>query len=103
VLFLKEKYKEANMGYIKAEEILPIEVIELIQQYVDGTNIYIPRKENNRVEWGHNNQAKEKINQRNQRIYCQYLNGSKVDELSRKFYLSDKSIWRIIRNMKNAG
>ncbi len=31
------------MGYIRAEEILPIEVIELIQQYVDGKNIYIPR------------------------------------------------------------
>lgn len=24
------------MGYRKAEEILPIEIIELIQQYVDG-------------------------------------------------------------------
>ena len=31
------------MGYIKAEEILPVEIIELIQQYVDGTNIYIFR------------------------------------------------------------
>ncbi|EOS43880.1 hypothetical protein C809_03738 [Lachnospiraceae bacterium MD335] len=29
------------MGYIRAEEILPVEVIELIQQYVDGENIYI--------------------------------------------------------------
>lgn len=29
---------------MKAEEILPSEVIELIQQYVDGQNIYIPRK-----------------------------------------------------------
>ena len=36
------------MGYIRAEEILPDEVIELIQQYVDGTNIYIPRKKENR-------------------------------------------------------
>ncbi len=38
------------MGYIKAEEILPAEVIELIQQYVDGRNIYIPRKQNHRQE-----------------------------------------------------
>ncbi len=28
------------MGYIRAEEILPIEIIKLIQQYVDGENIY---------------------------------------------------------------
>lgn len=32
------------MGYVKAEEILPMEMIELIQEYVDGQNIYIPRK-----------------------------------------------------------
>ena len=28
------------MGYIKAEEVLPAEVIELIQQYVDGANMF---------------------------------------------------------------
>ena len=32
------------MSYRKAEEILPRELIEVIQQYVDGENIYIPRK-----------------------------------------------------------
>lgn len=40
------------MGYIRAEEILPVEIIELIQQYVDGANIYIPRKPENKREWG---------------------------------------------------
>ena len=40
------------MGYKRAEEILPIEVIELIQQYVDGKNIYIPRKPTHRQAWG---------------------------------------------------
>ena len=39
------------MGYMKAEEILPMEIIELIQQYVDGKNIYIPRKTEHRQEW----------------------------------------------------
>ena len=38
------------MGYIRAEEILPTEIVELIQQYVDGTNIYIPRKPQHRQE-----------------------------------------------------
>ena len=52
--------EEADMGYIRAEEILPGEIIELIQEYVDGTNIYIPRKQEHRGwpsppgqgEWG---------------------------------------------------
>lgn len=33
------------MSYIKAEEILPKELLETIQQYVDGQLIYIPCKE----------------------------------------------------------
>ena len=33
------------MSYIKAENVLPQELIEAIQQYVDGKLIYIPRKE----------------------------------------------------------
>jgi len=34
------------MSYKKAEHILPLEIIELIQNYVDGECIYIPRKKN---------------------------------------------------------
>ena len=33
------------MSYVSAEEILPKELIETIQQYVSGKNIYIPAKE----------------------------------------------------------
>ena len=36
------------MGYMRAEEILPVEIIELIQRYVDGESIYIPRKPSHR-------------------------------------------------------
>ena len=38
------------MSYIKAENVLPQELIEAIQQYVDGKMIYIPCKE--QQEWG---------------------------------------------------
>ena len=30
------------MSYISAEDVLPKELIETIQQYVDGKTIYIP-------------------------------------------------------------
>ncbi len=30
------------MSYKKAEDILPKELIEVIQQYISGTSIYIP-------------------------------------------------------------
>lgn len=88
------------MGYIKAEEILPIEIIELIQQYVDGQNIYIPRKSDSRMEWGTGTGTKRELFLRNQEIYSDYLLGVPVAELACKYYLSEKSIQRIIRKMK---
>ena len=80
------------MGYIRAEEILPIEVIELIQQYVDGENIYIPRKSSNRQAWGAGTQIKQELLRRDQQIYKDFLTGSKTLELACKYYLSEKSI-----------
>lgn len=89
------------MGYIKAEEILPTEVIELIQKYVDGKNIYIPRKENSREGWGTNTKTKKELYLRDKKIYKEYISGAKTLELASRYYLSEKSIQRIIRKMKS--
>ena len=35
------------MSYKKAADVLPEELIDLIQNYVDGEYLYIPRKEGN--------------------------------------------------------
>ena len=32
------------MKYEKAQNVLPVELITIIQQYTDGTYLYIPRK-----------------------------------------------------------
>lgn len=88
------------MGYIKAEEILPNEIIELIQQYVDGQNIYIPRKDDNRLEWGSTTETKQELGKRNQQIYADYQSGVQVVELAERYYLSVKSIQRIIREKR---
>lgn len=88
------------MGYRKAEEILPMEIIELIQRYVDGENIYIPRKENQRKEWGSGTFIRQELENRNFQIFTDFRNGYKVQELSIKYFLSEKSIQRILRKMK---
>lgn len=88
------------MGYIRAEEILPIEIIELIQEYVDGTNIYIPRKPEHRQEWGTKTTYKYELQHRNRLIYQDFLSGKTVRELAERYYLSEKSIQRIIRAEK---
>lgn len=88
------------MGYIRAEEILPLEIIELVQQYVDGENIYIPRRTENRREWGQNTCIRQELSLRNAEIYEAYRQGFKVPELAERFFLSEKSIQRIVREMK---
>ena len=88
------------MSYKKAEDILPMELIELIQQYVDGENIYIPRKADKRQEWGTGTSIRQELQVRNQKIYEDYLAGMKAAELAKKYYLSTKSIQRIIREMR---
>lgn len=88
------------MGYIRAEEILPAEIIEQIQQYVDGENIYIPRKSEKRQRWGTGTTIRQELQARDQRIYEDFLAGWKAAELAPKYYLSVKSIQRILRRMR---
>ena len=88
------------MSYKKAEEILPLEVIELIQKYVDGQNIYIPKKTENRLAWGASTETKKELSIRNQMIYQDYLSGKTTAELAENYFLSQKSIQRIVYQAK---
>jgi len=39
------------MGYIKAVDVLPPEVVKQIQEYINGAVIYIPKKKGTREAW----------------------------------------------------
>lgn len=88
------------MGYIQALEILPARLIEEIQEYIDGQSIYIPKIKSKRCKWGEKTNTKAYFNDRNFKIYHSYINGATIFELSEKYFLTPKSIQRIIRNMK---
>ena len=88
------------MSYIKAESVLPQNIIEIIQQYIDGENIYIPKKTCSRAGWGEKSGTKKELDQRDVLIYRDYLNGERVQVIAERNFLSEKSIWRIIRKMK---
>ena len=84
------------MKYIKANDVLPEEIIKIIQEYIDGEYLYVPRKNGNHKAWGENSGIKKVLKNRNTEIYKKYLNGSSVYELAQTYYLSEKSIRRII-------
>ena len=85
------------MSYIKAEKILPEDLIRQIQEYVDGVYIYIPRKPGARHKWGQETADKAELNARNDRIRNDHAEGMGVSALSRKYHLSEKSIRRILQ------
>jgi len=89
------------MSYASAREIFPEDILKIIQQYVDGECIYIPRKEENKMAWGEITKSKEELLVRNKRIYEDYLSGISIQNLSETYYLSPKTIQRIISQKKN--
>lgn len=86
------------MSYIRAEEVLPQELIETIQQYVSGKAIYIPSLK--KKVWGSQSGIKEYFFLRNRQIFEEYREGASAKELARTYSLSEKSIRRIIRGIK---
>ena len=87
------------MRYAKAEELLPIEVIHLIQEYVDGQSIYIPKK-SQRLNWGTKTHIRQELAARDKKIYREFRKGTSTKDLATRYFLSTKSIQRIIRNEK---
>ncbi|MGE7624769.1 CD3324 family protein [Viridibacillus sp. NPDC096237] len=88
------------MSYKRANNLLPTELVELIQKYVDGEYIYIPRKEENKKTWGTDTATRRELDLRNSNIYNDFLSGIDTTTLAGKYYLSSKSIQRIILKEK---
>lgn len=76
---------------------MPAHVLEVIQEYIDGGYLYIPRKSNNKKSWGENSGIRKDLKRRNREIFKRYNEGISVKELTDKYYLTESSIRRIIK------
>lgn len=84
------------MKYIKADSILPVTLVEELQNYIQGGYIYIPSKKDNKKKWGELSGYKLEIKQRNIKIKKDYQQGKSIDELADSYCLSVYSIKKII-------
>lgn len=84
------------MSYKQAAQILPPELLEQVQQYVDGEYLYIPRAADNKKDWGASTNTRQELRQRNERICQDYAQGVTVSQLAQRYFLSAKSIRRIL-------
>lgn len=85
------------MGYTNAGFVLPDALIREIQRYVNGTSLYIPQVKREKTQL---NSYRLEIRERNREIYRAFIQGDSVSELSERFFLSEKSIYRILSQMK---
>jgi len=88
------------MSYRRADDILPENILEILQTYVSGDTIYVPKKKECRKRWGSSTGANEKLRLRNEQIFEQYQKGVSTKELALQYYLTQKSIQRILREMQ---
>ncbi len=86
--------------YVNAEKVLPRDLVHQIQRYVQGKEIYIPKKSEGYLSWGERNGTKVQLEARNREILSHYVNGESVEALMELFHLSYDSIRRIIREGK---
>ena len=88
------------MSYKKASQVLPPKLLEQVQKYVDGEYLYIPRITQNKKNWGSTTATRQELYDRNQQIYQDYLAGIPAKQLAEAYFLSPKSIQRILLQMK---
>lgn len=84
------------MKYVKAEMILPDDLVREIQKYIQGEYLYIPSQLEARKKWGEKSGNRILIQNRNKDIRCKYASGYKIKDLAEEFFLSEHSIKKII-------
>jgi len=86
--------------YINAKDVLPKTLILQIQQYVGGSIIYIPQKDNDKKSGGTYTNSRNEIVERNNEIKNKKKNGATIDDLMFEYHLSYDTIKSIIYRKK---
>ncbi len=82
--------------YVKAEDVLPEALLAEIQEYVQGVEIYIPKRPETRLGWGERNGTRQLIRRRNREIVRRYAQGESIPSLMERYHLSYDSIRKIV-------
>lgn len=84
--------------YRNAAEILPENVLALVQRYAAGEQLYIPLPDQQRTPWGARSGTRAALAERNAEIRERRLAGASLDELARAYHLSQEAIRKILRS-----
>lgn len=87
------------MKYLNALNVFPDELLVEIRKYIPEGFLYIPGIDK-RKEWGSISGQKYELVNRDRIIYKDFQNGKTVVEIAKEHFLSESSIYRILKNYK---
>jgi len=90
-----------TLKYENAKNILPEELLTVLQYYAAGTCLYIPYLQPHIKQKYELSSQKQFLLQRNAQIVADYQRGISVKQLAMHYYLSKQAIYKIIKSSKN--
>lgn len=90
------------MKHVDAQTVLPPNLLDAVQAYVQGTYIYIPVRPKKRRPWGAGTAYRRELALRDQLIFTRRLEGVSVPSLARIFHLSEQTVRRIVHKRREA-
>lgn len=84
------------MTTVKANTVLPDDLLREIQLYIQGETIYIPKKDSSHAKWGSQSGTRKRLDERNSAIRASFKKGSTISQLAEEYFLSTESIKKIV-------
>lgn len=84
------------MKYLRAEDVLPDRLVAELQEYVQGSYLYIPAPKGTRRGWGELSGCRAELIQRNAQIKLAFQQGETLEALADRYYLSVSTIRKIV-------
>ena len=88
------------MNYKKGADVLPARLLKEIQEYVEGSLVYIPKR-SGKAGWGYVSGAREAIDVRNRKIMNSFEQGETIESLATRFHLGEDTIKKIVYGKKS--
>ena len=82
------------MKYRNAAEILPPQLLQELQKYVQGETLYIPKVK--RASWGMGTGARTFFSKRDTHIRSQFSRGVAMEKLSEEHFISEDAVKKIV-------
>lgn len=86
-------------SYVNAAKVLPAHLLEALQRYAAGQQLYVPRPDE-RLGWGERSGTRDALRARNEAICRQRAEGASIDDLMAEFHLGYDSIRKILQRYR---